>query len=74
MDPVLSSGTDATCCFCGGELLSSEAVQIGFSAPEDRQAIQGAYSHARCLAERLHADVLLLPDISDRAERERSEK
>ena len=64
---------DATCCFCGGTVRYSDAVEIAFSASEDREAVQGVYAHARCLAERLHPEVPLLPDISDRADRERGE-
>jgi hypothetical protein len=62
------------CCFCGGTLEHSEAIELGFSAPEDRSAVQGVWSHAHCLAERLHPDISLLPDISDRVARKRGQK
>lgn len=63
---------EAICCFCGQTLDHADAVEISFSAPEDREAIQGACAHAHCLVERLHSDVPVLPEIQDRAERERA--
>ena len=62
---------EVMCCFCGGGLANTEAVELGLTAPEDRNAAQGDYAHARCVADRFHPDVPLLPEILDRADRER---
>ena len=62
-----SSESNPVCCFCGETLPFEDAVEMAFSAPENREAVQTVWAHARCLAERLHSDVPLLPDISDRA-------
>ena len=71
---MVSGQSGVMCCFCGGPLQQYEAVELAWTAPEDRAAVQGAYAHASCMVDRIHLSVPLLPDIAERAERDGSKQ
>jgi len=60
---------DLSCCFCGQNLLFSQAIQISVCLTSNMEEVQGLYSHLNCFDNTLDASVPRLFNNLSNAER-----